>query len=225
MSAGAVSPGHSQDASSGGRTPLAQLLHALNQPLTGLQCSMEVALAMPRTPDQYQKGLRDGLELTSRMRELVIAIRELVEMQETAVSPEREEPLDVRAICGEAMEELAQLAEAKTIRLRSAWPCSAITLRGAQRRVAMELMFRTLEATLALASPTSDVVVEAGDYAEIKRAGVWIRVHWRAEHSMAAYSRPQLALLLAEAGWTRLGGKWSLNHGAVQNTITICFAR
>ena len=36
-------------AKTGKRSPLGQLLHALNQPLTGLQCSMEVALAVPRT--------------------------------------------------------------------------------------------------------------------------------------------------------------------------------
>src|SRR5271155_2287298 len=56
------------------RSPLGQLLHALNQPLTGLQCSMEVALAAPRTPEQYARGLREGLELTERMRTLVEAI-------------------------------------------------------------------------------------------------------------------------------------------------------
>jgi hypothetical protein len=41
-----------------------QLLHGLNQPLTGLQCSMEVALAAPRTVEYYTQRLREGLELT-----------------------------------------------------------------------------------------------------------------------------------------------------------------
>ena len=67
------------------RGPLAQLLHALNQPLTGLQCSMEVALASPRTVEQYAQGLREGLELTERMRALVEAIREVADVD--AVTP------------------------------------------------------------------------------------------------------------------------------------------
>jgi len=67
------------------RSPLAQLLHALNQPLTGLQCSMEVALGRPRTNEEYVQGLRQGLELTGRMRALVQAIREVAEVEEAEV--------------------------------------------------------------------------------------------------------------------------------------------
>ncbi len=63
----------------GVRSPLAELLHALNQPLTGLQCSMEVALAGPRTNEEYVQGLREGLVLTGRMRVLVEAIREVMD--------------------------------------------------------------------------------------------------------------------------------------------------
>jgi hypothetical protein len=55
------------------------LLHALNQPLTGLQCSMEVALASPRPIEYHVPRLREGLDLTERMRSLVDAIREVAD--------------------------------------------------------------------------------------------------------------------------------------------------
>jgi len=64
------------------------LLHALNQPLTGLQCSLELALVSPRPAEQYVRTLREGLELTGRMRVLVQAVRELADLdQEESEQP------------------------------------------------------------------------------------------------------------------------------------------
>jgi len=93
-----------------GRTPLEQLLHALNQPLTGLQCSMEVALAAPRTLEQYVRGLQDGLELTDRMRALVGAIREVTDMEDkkNAVRNHEEWSIaDVNTVLRTALDDLA----------------------------------------------------------------------------------------------------------------------
>src|SRR5262249_28293644 len=64
------------------RTPLAHLLHALNQPLTGLQCSLELATAGARRPEQYLQTIHEGLELTLRMRILVTALRELADLEQ-----------------------------------------------------------------------------------------------------------------------------------------------
>ena len=44
--------------------PRAHLLHALNQPLTGLQCSLELAVAGLHSAEHYIRTLREGLELT-----------------------------------------------------------------------------------------------------------------------------------------------------------------
>ena len=66
-----------------GRSPLQHLLHALNQPLTGLHCSLELALAGQRTSEQYVRTLSEGLELAGRMTILVAAIRELVDTEQS----------------------------------------------------------------------------------------------------------------------------------------------
>jgi hypothetical protein len=42
------------------RSPLARLLHALNQPLTGLQCSMEVALPVRGLSSNMPKACGKG---------------------------------------------------------------------------------------------------------------------------------------------------------------------
>src|ERR1041385_8862787 len=61
------------------QNPLSHLLHALNQPLTGLQCSLELVSARLHAAEEYARTLQDALELTARMRVLVEALREMAE--------------------------------------------------------------------------------------------------------------------------------------------------
>src|ERR1700678_3908432 len=75
---------------SSGRSPLQHMLHALKQPLTGLHCSLELALVGQRTPEQYVHTLRESLELAGRMSALVAAIGELVENQEETQADHRQ---------------------------------------------------------------------------------------------------------------------------------------
>src|SRR5262249_4305269 len=77
-----LAPGEWSGEETGNLRLFAQLLHALNQPVTGLQCSLELALAGPRTERRYVDCIEGGLELTERMRHLVMAIRELVDVEE-----------------------------------------------------------------------------------------------------------------------------------------------
>ena len=66
--------------------PLAVLLHELNQPLTGLQCSLELATVGSHTPEQYVDTIRQGLDLVSRMRMLVEAVREVADIEQGHLS-------------------------------------------------------------------------------------------------------------------------------------------
>src|ERR1700683_4169073 len=62
--------------------PLAVLLHELNQPLTGLQCSLELATVGSRTPEEYINTLHQGLDLVARMRLLVETVREITVIEQ-----------------------------------------------------------------------------------------------------------------------------------------------
>src|ERR1700738_5735718 len=99
----------------GGRSPMAYLLHALNQPLTGLQCSLELSLVGPRTPEQYIGAMRDGLELTARMRVLVEAIRELADAEQPGV--DESEVVSLHALLEQMTAELQPIAETKNVGL------------------------------------------------------------------------------------------------------------
>ena len=160
------------------RSPLARLLHALNQPLTGLQCSMEVALAVPRTPEQYAQGLRAGLELTERMRALVRAIREVADGDEendgnddepnnnerNNDGPER--PTDLKAVLREVLDDLEPVAEVNRVGIALDGSAdSTLWVRFECRRLS-GLLFRTLESALSLAEPGSVLRIETGGGAD-----------------------------------------------------------
>src|SRR5438552_18301935 len=98
-----------------GRSPLAHLLHALNQPLTGLQCSLELAVASPPRREEYLRTLREGLELTGRMRILVEAIRELADSP--APDSKTVEAIPFDGLLRDTVDDLLPVAESKCLQL------------------------------------------------------------------------------------------------------------
>jgi signal transduction histidine kinase len=197
------------------RSPLAQLLHALNQPLTGLQCSMEVALASPRTPEQYVRGLREGLELTERMRALVEAVREVVDVEEER--NQEPETTELTTVLREIVDDLAPVAEVKSVRLTLDCPAaSGVAVRAGRRRMAI-VVFRFLESVLSLAARGSALLIETGG----APAEGWIRVRWHGGRPPSAFSRPELGLLVAQAGWERAGAAWERERTEKLETVTV----
>ena len=66
---------------------LPELLHALNQPLTSLRCSLEVTLLQPRDSDEYRRRLRESLKLTEDITVLACGIRELIDVEQPIAKP------------------------------------------------------------------------------------------------------------------------------------------
>jgi len=212
-----------------GRSPLAQLLHALNQPLTGLQCSMEVALATPRTPDQYVRGLREGLELTERMRALVEAIREVTDLEEEQkqTKDEKRETTELKTVLQETLDDLAPVAEVKNVRV--AFNCSAtspLAVRAERRRMA-GTVFRFLESALSLAARGTVLLIETG---EAETAGAetggapgraWFRVRWHMGRPASSFTGPELGLIVAQAGLEHTGAVWERERAETLETVTV----
>jgi hypothetical protein len=208
-----------------GRSPLQHILHALKQPLTGLHCSLELALVGQRTPEQYIRTLREGLDLAGRMSVLVAAIGELVESQEetpqeclqtiekegdalklgkTGAIPREVIALD--ALLRQVVDELQPVAGEKQgqILLHCNVPLPVYSSR---HRLA-DAVFRFLDSALSLTATGGDLRIRAHPESGQAR----LQVRWEAGTEAAGVdlsSRPALGLLLAEAGWRRLGGDWS----------------
>lgn len=216
------------------RSPLAQLLHALNQPLTGLQCSMEVALAGPRTPEQYVQGLHEGLELSGRMRLLVEAIREVVDIGEASENDltknDELQPAELRAVLQEVADDLEPVAEVKGVRIRIALDRTAGSLppqTGSPQTTSSETissqtwrrqrinstMFRLLDSALSLAARGTELQIGAGEQ--------WFRVRWRGGKGASTVSPPELGLLVAQAGLERAGALWERERTEESETVTV----
>lgn len=195
---------------------LAQLLHALNQPLTGLQCALEVALARQRTVEQYVERLREGLELTERMRALVEAIRELANVEEDKHTYGDSETIDLKIILRETVDELAPVAEIRGVAL--ALECAAFSSLAvrAEPRSTRRTVFRLLESALTMAEPESSLQVETGGRPD----GSWIRIRWQGGRA-AMFSRPELGLLIAQAAWERHGAEWERERTGAMETVMI----
>jgi K+-sensing histidine kinase KdpD len=188
------------------RSPMAQLLHALNQPLTGLQCSMEVTLACPRTPEQYAQGLREGLELTERMRALVEAMREITDIEEEKEEKGKmkSEAIEMIALLRETVEELRPVAEMNNIGIALDFPpTSSCMVKTAGPQMAT-VVFRLLDSVLGLAAPGTTLRVESG----LEPHAICIQMRWQPEGPRSACSRPELGLLIAQARLQQSGAKW-----------------
>jgi signal transduction histidine kinase len=201
---------------SGRRSVLDQLLHALNQPLTGLQCSMEVALAIPRTAEQYIRTLRDGLELTGRMRALAGAIREVVDEDEHPGQLALD-VFDLTTLLQELLADLAPVAEAKKVALAF----DGGKDRGCEVRVnragLSSTMFRLLESAISLADPGTVLGIQAGGGKNAAR----LRVEWRAAQAADVVSLPELGLLIAQARFERIGAQWERDRDGTLDRIII----
>jgi C4-dicarboxylate-specific signal transduction histidine kinase len=198
------------------RGPLAHLLHALNQPLTGLQCSLELALAAPRTSAQNTRTLREGLELTGRMRILVEAIRELADVGQE--EGEEREVVPLGPLLRETVDDLRPVAEAGNIQIRLEGD-ALLPVRASRSQLAA-VAFRFFEAALSLAERRSVFRIVT----KTEREDACLDVGWKEttqapEHS--PFSRQELGLMIAKAGWRQAGAEWTSDRAEHTQTVTI----
>lgn len=205
------------------RTAMAQLVHALNQPLTGLQCSMEVALARPRTAEQHVFGLREALVLTKRMRALVQAIREVADMEEADIATGEEQSRDLEAselesVLREAAEDLRPVAAERNVRIALDFSTATSAVSPATRRQSpiARAAFRLLDSALSLSAPGTVVHVETRIAEKI-----WLRMQWQAAAPRSQCSRPELGLLIAQAELERYGAEWQRDETDDGTVLTV----
>ena len=197
-------------------TALAHLLHALNQPLTGLHCSLELAAAAPRSGEQYVRTLREGLTLTSRMRILVEALRELVYSPQAA---EAISELHLDAMLANSLDQLRPVAEARGVRFQVA--ITTVLPIHADRSCLAAILLRTLESAASLCQQASDLQIAAA--AEGDRACVTISWTPGPAPEFSPFSRPDIGLVIAQAAWESSGGRWAEFRGKKRHTCTLQF--
>jgi len=197
------------------RNTMSHLLHALNQPLTGLQCSLELATCGVRSTRQYLQTLGQALELVARMRTLVEALRELADIEPW----QRQEAAVVRLdeLLLETVRELAPVAEAKEIDLQV--EVNQALLVRADRSQMTNLLFRGLDSAVSLAEDGSDVQV----WAAAEKGQACLSVSWKpgSPPPDSPLSRAELAWLVCQTGWERLGAECVLQSDSNLQTCVV----
>ena len=195
--------------------PLAHLLHELNQPLTGLQCSLELAAVGPRTAEQYLRAIREGLGLLARMRMQVAAMREIADIEHERAGPET---IEFDALVRGIIDDLRPVAQSRAIQIdldKNSFPHLCIV----QRDVATAL-FRLFESVLSLAAGQSILSIRMN--ARIHQAAIII--DWTEENGSGerpTSSPPELGLLVAQAAWHGAGGQWNKELSGANRTIDL----
>jgi hypothetical protein len=64
------------------RRAVSEVFHALSQPITALQCSLELTLRRARSAEELQSGLREGLENSQRLIRVLGWLRKFAEASE-----------------------------------------------------------------------------------------------------------------------------------------------
>lgn len=138
---------------------LSDLFHALNQPLTTLQCSLELALARQHTAQEYRESLQNALDQAQNVTWLSSGIRQLVgaaspiECQALALPP-----IELDHYVREAVEEWTPIAESFGHDLHISKLCRSSVLIEAQRL--RQALFHCFEWILDLASIAGTITVE-----------------------------------------------------------------
>ena len=155
------------------------------------------------------------MELVSRMRDLVEALREVVQAQETQTGTFALFHLD--SLVSEVAVELEPIAAAESVRLIV---LNSTPLPVHSHRVRVQrLVFRTLDSILSLTRKQREMqvaTVQEEDHACLMVTSTG----GPAATSAAPFSRPELGLLVAQAGWEAMGATWSLRaSGEDQNLV------
>jgi signal transduction histidine kinase len=177
---------------------LPELLHALNQPLTSLRCSLEVTLLQPRDSDEYRRRLRESLKLTEDITVLASGIRELIDVEQPIAQP-RAVSLD--KILQFSTRELMPLADAEGVGI-SVLCTPSLTARGDEQQLSTAIIY-LLSFLLNRSSRGGEVNVQA------KQDGVEIA----------------LAFELTESGTQGSGSKPPAQPGAARAYLRLLVAR
>lgn len=193
---------------------LAHLLHALNQPLTGLQCSLELASSVPRSNEEHVRTMREAIVLTARMRVLVEALRELVHSSEMAGAISE---LLLNAELADCVGQLHPVAAARNVELQVA-NRDVLPVQADRKRVTAVLL-RTIAATLSLCRQSSIIRIDAAAGSDSAQ----IIISWTPGPApeFSPFSRPQLGLLIAQAAWESGGGRWTEPPEDSRHTCTL----
>jgi heavy metal sensor kinase len=129
--------------------------HELQTPLTILKGEMEVALRTPRSPEEYRRVLKSGLEEIDRISHLVDGLL-LLSRADAGVLKLDLRPVDLKALLHDVREQMRVVADEHSVSLqtKSPRPVTALGDREHLRRLLLNLVDNAIKYTPAGGSVT-----------------------------------------------------------------------
>jgi hypothetical protein len=150
------------------------------------------------------------------MRVLVEAIRELADTEQPGV--EESEVVSLHALLEQTTNELQPIAETKNASIKF-YSDAPLPVRAERNRLAA-VVFRFLEAALSSTAWGSALrITAASDRGHARISVGWLDGTESPDHS--PLSRPELGLLIAQAGWKRAGAQWVSERSGNTQTVKI----
>ncbi len=146
------------EAGAGEQGLIGELFHALNQPLTTLQISLELSLQQPRSEAEYQQTLRRALRQAREIARLTSGIRDLVQAGDPGP---RRQVLSVEDFLREIAADLQPVAESKQVRLSLRGRLDGTVSMEPQRL--RQALFSLLEFALDRSRAGAVAIIEAGE--------------------------------------------------------------
>jgi hypothetical protein len=81
-------------------------------------------------------------------------------------------------------------------------------------------LFRLLDAALSLAGRGTALRIDVGSDSN----QAWLRMRWQAAGPRSGFSRPELGLLVAQAGFERGGAAWERERTEPEETVRVGWA-
>jgi signal transduction histidine kinase len=199
---------------------LPELLHALNQPLTALRCSLEMTLLQPRDSDEYRKRLRDSLRLAEEITTLTGGIREMVDAERPC---DHAQCVDVSALWGTTVREFLPVAASRGVSLSLLCTPSLATLGDPYQF--SKAFFYLLDFVLSDASKGDELTVQAGPEGDQIEVTLDLLKSRSATTSTRDTSRPKvksyLAFLIARRLLEVSGGGVRFQREATQSSLRV----
>lgn len=120
---------------------ISEIVHHLSQPLTALQCSLELSLFRDQTVDELRASLESALQNAECLRQRLLLLRELDQADEPG---DLSRPTDLNGLLRELREELLPLFESAGQELELQMEGGTLAVRGNKTRL-MRALFYFLE--------------------------------------------------------------------------------
>jgi len=206
---------------------LADLFHALSQPLTTLQCCLAGSLQKPQSTPRYRRDLQTALQQARSVVFLTAAIRELVVCEVSLEPPHKS---DLSACVREVVDDLLPVAKSAGLQL-------SLTCRGSCH-VKLEAgrlrqgVFYVIESALNHSRPGSEIgicVTQEGSESGLTiRIPVLLRKNRRVSRKsvgIVSDLRQRLTLAVARHTFESAAGSFRIRRGSRQTTLIIRLPR